>query len=587
MRNLLKEAEKELNGDIITVGLATCGMSAGGLPVYEKLEKAGILPVEKVGCIGMCYAEPIVTVIKNRKKSIYGGINENNVNDLIECIKEDKVMKKNFLCNDISELEFYKKQKRLVMRNSGEINPLKLGHYLYQGGLEGLKKALAMEPAKVVEAIKKSGLRGRGGAGFPTGMKWEFIAKRTGKKYLICNGDEGDPGAFMNRTVMESDPFALIEGMVIAAHATGCDEGIIYTRAEYPLAIKTLEHAIKTCYENNILGEKILGSGLKFDLAIKKGAGAFVCGEETALISSIEGKRGMPRPRPPYPAESGLYERPTNVNNVGTFANVATIMRIGVEEYTKIGTEKTKGTMILCLVGKIKRSGVVEVPMGMKLSEIILDIGGGPPAGKLKAVLSGGPAGGCIPKEHLDIKLDYETLASIGAIMGSGGMVVINDESSMVEVARYFMRFTQEESCGKCTPCREGTKRLLEMLVNVSRGVGKEEDLDKIEALSKFIQENSLCGLGQNAPNPVLSTLKFFRNEYIMHLQGKNPGKTYNDMKQFIITQKCVGCGNCERNCPVKAISGELKKKFKINQDICIKCGKCYDVCAFKAIERK
>jgi NADH:ubiquinone oxidoreductase subunit F (NADH-binding) len=388
---------------------------------------------------------------------------------------------------------------------------------------------------------------------------------------------------------MESDPFKLIEGMTIGAYATGADEGIIYTRAEYPLAIETLRQAIEIAYKNNLLGENILNKDFTFNISIQKGAGAFVCGEETALINSIEGKRGSPNPRPPYPAEKGLYGKPTNVNNVGTWAHVATIMKIGAKEYAKIGTEKTKGTKVICLTGKIQRTGIIEVPMGTSLRDIIFEIGGGPPKNtRFKAVLSGGPAGGCIPEEKLDTPLDYEPLQALGAIMGSGGLVVINDEGCMVDVAKYFMNFTQEESCGKCTPCREGTKRLLEMLINITRGVGKEEDLQKLKHLAEFVKNNSLCGLGQAAPNPILSTLRFFEDEYTTHLKDKKcPAKACTSLMQYYITERCIGCGNCARHCPVQCITGKPRERYVIDQEKCIKCGTCFEVCAFNAIEKR
>lgn len=587
----IEKAKAELSGDRITVGMATCGISAGALPVFEALQKAGLgIPVEKVGCIGMCYNEPIVSVKQQGKKAIYAKVTSQNIGALIECIRNKKECSELLACHDIMELDFYKKQKRWVMENCGIINPEKLEQYIALGGYSGLQNALTLSPKQLIEEIKKSGLRGRGGAGFFTGMKWSFIADKSGKKYLVCNGDEGDPGAFMNRTVMESDPFKIIEGMAIGAFATGSDEGIIYTRAEYPLAIETLQKAIDTAYKNNLLGKDILGvKGFNFELRIQKGAGAFVCGEETALIASVEGKRGMPKPRPPYPAEKGLYGKPTVINNVGTWANVSTIMKIGASAYSIVGTEKTKGTKEICLTGKIMRTGVVEVPIGMPLKEIIFDIGGGVPEGtEFKAVLSGGPAGGCIPASQLDTPLDFEPLQALGAIMGSGGMVVLNNESCMVEIARYFMFFTQQESCGKCTPCREGTKRLFEMISSITRGIGKEEDIEKIRLLAEFVRDNSLCGLGQNAANPVLSTLRFFRGEYLMHLRDKQcHAKQCTALMKYLITEKCVGCGNCAKHCPVQAIYGKLRERHLIDQEKCIKCGTCFEVCAFKAITKE
>lgn len=587
----IEKARKEIDGDRITVGLAICGVSAGGLPVLEALQNANLgIPVERVGCIGMCYNEPIVTVRKNGKQSIYGKVTKENVNELIECLKENKECDKLLVAHDINELDFYKKQKRIVMENCGVINPLSIEQYIARDGYRGLINALKMQPKDVVEAIKKSGLRGRGGAGFPTGLKWSFIADKKGKKYLICNADEGDPGAFMNKTVVVSDPFKVIEGITIGAYATGTDEGYVYARAESPLSVQTLEKAIKTAYDNNLLGKNIMGvEGFDFTLHLQKGAGAFVCGEETALINSIEGKRGMPNPRPPYPAEKGLFGKPTIINNVGSWAHVATIMKMGAGEYAKIGTEKTKGTKEICLTGKIKRTGVIEVPMGMKIKEIVYDIGGGCPEGtELKAVLTGGPAGGCIPKEFFDTPLDYETLQELGSIMGSGGMVVLNNESCMVDAAKFFMGFTQSESCGKCTPCREGTKRLLEMLTNITRGVGEEKDIEKIKMLAEFVRDNSLCGLGQNAPNPVLSTLRFFKDEYLMHINEKKCcAGICTNLFSYVIGDKCVGCGNCAKHCPVSCISGEPRKKYAIDQKRCIKCGTCYEACAFKAIKKE
>jgi NADH:ubiquinone oxidoreductase subunit F (NADH-binding)/NAD-dependent dihydropyrimidine dehydrogenase PreA subunit/(2Fe-2S) ferredoxin len=587
----VEKAKRQLEGDRITVGLAICGVSSGGMPVFEALKGAELgIPVERVGCIGMCYNEPIVTVRQNGKQAVYGKVTKGNVNKLIACIKKGAECRELFVCHDLSELEFYRKQKRLVMSNCGVIDPLNINQYVSSGGYMGLSKALRMKPADVIEEVKKSGLRGRGGAGFPTWMKWNIIAGKQGKKYLVCNADEGDPGAFMNKTVVVSDPFRVIEGITIGAHATGADEGTIYARAESPLSIQTIEKAIETAYRKNLLGKNIMGiRGFSFNLRLQRGAGAFVCGEETALMQSIEGRRGMPRPRPPFPAEKGLYGRPTVINNVGTWAHVATIFRMGAAEYAKIGTEKTKGTKEICLAGNVKRGGVIEVPIGTTIREIVYDIGGGCPDGtEFKAVLTGGPAGGCVPRELMDTPVDYEPLQALGSIMGSGGMIVLTDNDCMVDTAKFFMGFTQSESCGKCTPCREGTKRLLEMLTNITRGAGKQEDIDRILKLSEYVRDNSLCGLGQNAPNPVISTIRFFRKEYEDHIKNGKcyAGKCTNLVKYFI-TKKCIGCGNCARHCPAGCISGRPKKMYMIDQSRCTRCGICYDVCAFRAIRRE
>ncbi|MFP4568060.1 MAG: NADH-ubiquinone oxidoreductase-F iron-sulfur binding region domain-containing protein [Candidatus Woesearchaeota archaeon] len=590
IEELALEGKVDLSKNKINVGLATCGISAGAMPVFDALKSANLsFDVDKVGCIGMCYAEPLVTVIEGSKKTIYGYVTEDNVQELIEHIREGKIFEKLFLAHDISELEFYKNQKRLVMNNCGIINPYRLNHYLSFGGYSGLINATSKKPLEVVEDIKKSGLRGRGGAGFPTGLKWSFLADKPGLKYLICNGDEGDPGAFMNRTLMESDPFKIIEGMTIGAYATGCTEGIIYTRAEYPLAIKILQNAINIAYKYNLLGSDILGvPNFNFDLKIQEGAGAFVCGEESALINSLEGKRGQPNPRPPFPAQKGFRGLPTLVNNVGTWGHVTTIMNISPSEYIKFGTEKTKGTKIICLTGKINRTGVVEVPFGIPLRDLVFSIGGGMVDNtKFKALLSGGPAGGFLPADKLDTPLDYESLSALGTIIGSGGFIVANDKSCIVNIAKFFIDFTQQESCGKCTPCREGSKRLLELLTKVTRGTASKEDISKIEELSNFIMDSALCGLGQNAANPVLSSLKSFKEEYDLHIVDKKcPAHVCENLLTYTINNKCIGCGNCKRHCPVAAISGEPKAQHVINQDTCIKCGACYDACAFESINR-
>ena len=590
LEELRKKGKTDLEKNRITIGLATCGISAGAQPVYEALKKSDLpYEVDKTGCAGMCYAEPIVTVINNGKKTIYGYVTEENVQELIDSIKQNKKHKQLFLAHELEDLEFYKKQKRLVMNNCGTINPYKLEHYLAKEGYQALQNAINKEPLEVVEDIKKSGLRGRGGAGFPTGLKWSFLAEKKGKKYLICNGDEGDPGAFMNRTLMESDPYKIIEGMTIGAYATGCEEGIIYTRAEYPLAIKILQNAIDEAYKKGLLGQHILGKKFNFDLKIQQGAGAFVCGEESALINSLEGKRGQPNPRPPFPAQKGFRGLPTLVNNVGTWGHVTTIMRITPEKYAEIGTTKTKGTKIICLTGKIKRTGVIEVPFGIPLKDLVYSIGGGMIDNtKFKALLSGGPAGGFLPKNKLDTPLDYETLQELGTIIGSGGFIVANDKSCIVNIAKFFINFTQQKSCGKCTPCREGSKRLLELLTKVTRGIATPQDLEKIEELSHFIQDTALCGLGQNAANPVLSSIKSFNEEYDLHIkQKKCPALVCDNLLTYEINKDCIGCGNCKRHCPVNAITGEPKEMHVINQETCIKCGACYHACAFNSIDRK
>ena len=479
---------------------------------------------------------------------------------------------------------------RIVLRNSGEINPEIIEEYLANNGYKALQKVLMeMKPEDVISTIKDSGLRGRGGAGFPTGIKWQFARQSPGReKYIICNGDEGDPGAFMDRSVMEGDPHSVLEGMLIAGYAVGAREGIIYVRAEYPLAVHRLEIAIKQAREKGFLGRKILGSHFSFDINLKLGAGAFVCGEETALIASVEGKRGMPRLRPPFPAVKGLWGKPTNINNVETYANVPWIILNGADAFASLGTEKSKGTKVFALAGKITRGGMVEVPMGMALREVIFEVGGGIKDGReFKAVQLGGPSGGCIPADLLDTPVDYESLNKTGAIMGSGGMVVMDDRTCMVDVAKFFLNFTQEESCGKCTFCRLGTKRMLEILERITEGKGEPEDLNKLEKLAENIRKGSLCGLGQTAPNPVLTTLKYFRDEYEAHIYHKKcPAKSCRALITYrVIPEKCTGCMVCLRNCPVDAITGAKKEVHFIHSEICTRCGACYEVCRFDAIE--
>ena len=585
---------------VIKVGLASCGLAAGAGEVYDAIQKyikknKIKAEVKKTACIGMCFVEPLVEIYEDEKKSItYGDVTPENVGNIIDAFSKGNPIEENVIISNVleaSENKTYKKQKRIVLRNCGIIDPVSIDDYLEKDGYKALEKSVKdMSRVDIIDEIKNSGLRGRGGAGFPTGLKWQFAYNaQNEKKYIVCNADEGDPGAFMDRSVLEGDPHSVIEGMIIGAYAIGADEGYIYCRAEYPLAIKHLEIAIEQATEKGYLGNRIFGSDFNLELHIKEGAGAFVCGEETALMASIEGKRGMPNIRPPFPAQSGLWGKPTNINNVETFANIAWIILNGANEYAKYGTEKSKGTKVFALAGKIKNSGLIEVPMGMPLRDVIYDVGGGMKTERpFKGVQLGGPSGGCLPAELLDTIVDYDSINKTGAVMGSGGMVVMDTASCMVDIAKFFLNFTQNESCGKCTFCRVGTKRMLEILTKISDGKGKMEDLDTLEELSQNIIKGSLCGLGQTAPNPVLTTLKYFREEYIAHIKDKKcpAGVCTALLKYEIIEDKCIGCTVCAMKCPVNCISGERKQVHKIDQDACIKCGACYDACKFDAIKK-
>jgi len=607
----------------IMVGMATCGISAGADKVYNalqaKIAELGLdVALEMTGCIGYCQREPLVDVVYPKQVRLsYQAMTPEKAEALVEAIHKGEVYPENLLCRidqeDIlvedrmrpyanphpptlpvetpryEDLPFFGKQVKVALRNCGFINPERIEEYIGRGGYQALFKVLSgMTPEEVIAEVKSSGLRGRGGAGFPTGLKWEFARKNDAdEKFVICNADEGDPGAFMDRGILEGDPHAVIEGMAIGAYAIGAREGFVYCRAEYPLAIHRLQIAIQQAEDLGILGDKIFGTNFSFRLEIREGAGAFVCGEETSLIASIEGKVGEPRPRPPFPAQSGLWGMPTIINNVKTWSHIAPILVRGAEWYSGFGTEKAPGTTVFALVGKVNNTGLVEIPLGMTLREMIFDIGGGIAGGReFKAVQTGGPSGGCIPAEFLDTPVDYESLGALGSIMGSGGMIVMDERDCMVDVAKYFIDFTQDESCGKCTPCREGTLRLMEKLQAITEGQGTEEDIDKLVKMSEIIKKTSLCGLGQTAPNPVLSTIRYFRDEYLAHVRdGKCPAKVCKPLLTFqVVAENCTGCQLCRLKCPAEAVEGSKKEPHHIIQDKCIKCGTCFENCKFDAI---
>lgn len=605
------KAEKEWNWlenlpqPLIQLGMGTCGRASGADDILDSVQQtlkdANLLArTMEVGCIGMCYLEPLMAVRKpGRPFILYGNLTPEKTEKILKrYLTEDDPCAKWSVCTigkdrvegipPFEEHPMLRSQVRIALRNCGLIDPSNIHHYIAKGGYSGLQRALGMRPAEVIDEVKASGLRGRGGAGFSAGLKWEF-ARNSLKdtSYIVCNADEGDPGAFMDRALLEGDPHAVLEGMLIGAYAIGAAEGFIYVRAEYPLAIERLVKALEDMEQYRLLGDSVLGSRFRFDIHIKEGAGAFVCGEETALMASIEGRRGMPRSRPPFPAQSGLWGKPTNINNVETFSNVSAILQNGASWYAGFGTEKSKGTKTFSLAGKVERTGLIEVPMGIQLKEIIYTIGGGGPKGKeIKGVQTGGPSGGCIPADRFDLTVDYESLAAAGSIMGSGGMVVMDQDTCMVDMARYFLTFTQAESCGKCLPCRLGTHQMLDILNDICAGDGTSADINLLPDLSETVQKGSLCGLGQTAPNPVQTTLRYFKDEYENHVfHHKCKAGVCKPLFHYEIDQElCNGCGLCVRQCSTGAISGEKKEPHRIDPTQCTKCGICYQSCKQQAI---